>query len=352
MGSDSYRLVLRRQSASTNERTLITTIIPPGFHADNLASILVFDPNGKRLISNSQQVFLCAVLNSYVADYSIRQRITNNPNFFFLYQMPVPRLPESSREFKEIVRRALRLICTTDEFDGLAKELGMAKRTAVSADSPERASLRAQLDGLVAHLYRLNEDEFAHVLASFPLVSQSEKDAALATYKLLAPKSADRQVENLIAKGEGASLEFKSSARWDVKENKASKLIEQVVVKTVAGFLNVESGGTLFLGVDDDGKVLGLENDYKTMGKKPNRDGYENWLTTMLLGEFGKDASPLICITFHTIDGKDVCQLALKPSPKPMFVKDGNSEHLYIRAGNSTRLLTTREAVEYCKQRW
>ena len=139
-----------------------------------------------------------------------------------------------------------------------------------------------------------------------------------------------------------------------MKENKADKLIEQIVVKTAASFLNVESGGTLLLGVDDEGNVLGLANDYKTLGQRPNRDGYENWLTTMLLTEFGKDASPLIRITFHTIDGKDVCQLALKPSPKPLFVKEGNSEreHLYIRAGNSTRLLNSRETVEYCKQRW
>jgi len=228
----------------------------------------------------------------------------------------------------------------------------MPKGAAVSAESGERVSLRAQLDGLVAHLYSLSEDEFLHVLASFPLVPQSEKDAALAAYSLFAPKSADQQVRSLIANGEGAGLEFKSSARWDVKENKASKVIEQIVVKTVAGFLNVESGGTLLLGVDDDGNVLGLENDYKTMGKKPNRDGYENWLTTMLLGEFGKDASPLIGITFHEIDGKDVCQVMSKPSPRPIFVKEGIAEHLYIRAGNSTRLLTSREAVEYCKQRW
>jgi hypothetical protein len=352
LSSDSYRLVLRRQSASTNERTLISTIIPPGFHADNLASILVFDSQGNRLISNSQQVFLCAVLNSYVADYSIRQRVTNNLNFFFLYQLPLSGLPEGSREFKEIVSRAQRLICTTDEFDGLAKELGMPKGAAVSMESSERVSLRAQLDGLVAHLYGLSEDEFLHVLASFPLVPQSEKDAALAAYAAFAPKTADQQVLALIAAGESANLEFKSSARWNLKESRADKAMEQVVVKTVAGFLNVESGGTLLLGVDDDGKVLGLENDYKTMGKKPNRDGYENWLTTMLLGEFGKDASPLIRVSFHAIDGKDVCQLALKPSPKPMFVKDGTSEHLYIRAGNSTRLLTSREAVEYCKQRW
>jgi predicted HTH transcriptional regulator len=111
-------------------------------------------------------------------------------------------------------------------------------------------------------------------------------------------------------------------------------------------------GALFFLGVDDDGKVLGIENDYKTLGKKPNRDGYENWLTTLLLGEFGKDASPLIRISFHQIDRKDICQLAFKPSPRPVFVKDGNGEHLYIRAGNSTRLLTSREAIEYSKHRW
>ena len=68
--------------------------------------------------------------------------------------------------------------------------------------------------------------------------------------------------------------------------------------------------------------------------------------------EIGKDASPLIRITFHDIDGKDVCQVAFKPSPRPLFVKDGNAEHLYIRTGNSTRLLTSREAIEYSKQRW
>ena len=88
------------------------------------------------------------------------------------------------------------------------------------------------------------------------------------------------------------------------------------------------------------------------MGRKPNRDGFENWLTTLLLGEFGKDVSPLIRLTFHDIDGKDVCQMAFKPSPRPIFVKDGINEHLYIRTGNSTRLLTSREAVEYSKHRW
>lgn len=258
---------------------------------------------------------------------------------------------ESDQASKSIVARTARLICTTSEFDGLAKSVGMSNHKDGATSATERARLRAELDALVAHMYGLTEEEFSYILTGFPLIDQAVKNAALTAYRILAPKSADEYVLALIAAGESATLEFKSSARWDVKENKVNKVIEQVVVKTVAGFLNVESGGILLLGVDDDGDVLGLANDYNTFGKK-NRDSYENWLTTLLLGEFGKDASPLIRISFHEIESKDVCQIVLKPSPRPIFVREGNNEHLYIRAGNSTRLLTSREAVEYCRGRW
>jgi predicted HTH transcriptional regulator len=128
--------------------------------------------------------------------------------------------------------------------------------------------------------------------------------------------------------------------------------MEQVIVKTVAAFLNSERGGTLLIGVDDAGQILGLKHDYKLFGKQNSRDAYENFLTTLLLNAFGKDASPLFTITFHETDGQDVVRIIVKPSPKPAFVKDGQGEHIYIRAGNSTRMLTTKEALDYCKIRW
>jgi hypothetical protein len=342
-----YRCGIRAVASNTNERSLISSVIPAGAFCGNSVLTTVTG-----LIENVQTIFLVAVLNSLVVDSLLRLKVTTNINMFFLYQLPIPRLTKGDQTFKQIVVRAARLICTTPEFDTMAKSVGMTGYKAGATDPTERARLRAELDALVAHLYGLTEEEFSHVLATFPLIHQSVKDDALAAYKAAAPKDADQQVRSLIAAGETANLEFKSSARWDLKQNTASKLIEQIVVKTSAGFLNADSGGTLLLGVDDDGNVLGLENDYKTMGKKPNRDGYENWVTTLLLGEFGKDASPLIRMTFHDIDGKDVCQVAFKPSPRPIFVKDGNAEHLYIRTGNSTRLLTSREAIEYSKQRW
>jgi predicted HTH transcriptional regulator len=57
-------------------------------------------------------------------------------------------------------------------------------------------------------------------------------------------------------------------------------------------------------------------------------------------------------ITFHSLDGKDLCRIAMQPSPRPVFIKEGQFEHLYIRTGNSTRLLTTKEAIDCCKTRW
>ena len=51
------------------------------------------------------------------------------------------------------------------------------------------------------------------------------------------------------------------------------KVLEKVISKTIAAFMNSE-GGTLFIGVDDDGNVIGLENDYLLL-KKRNSDGFE-----------------------------------------------------------------------------
>ena len=118
----------------------------------------------------------------------------------------------------------------------------------------------------------------------------------------------------------------------------------------IAAFLNTD-GGTLLLGVADDGTALGLEADYQTLQKK-NADGYELFLTDLLLGHYGKDCSPSLRITFHPLDGKQVCRLIAQPAPRPVWVKEGAEEHLYLRSGNSTRRLSTREVLEYCKQRW
>jgi hypothetical protein len=59
-------------------------------------------------------------------------------------------------------------------------------------------------------------------------------------------------IDGLVARGESDLVEFKSSARWDYREQKVNKALEHVIVKTLASFLNGK-GGTLLIGVDDAG---------------------------------------------------------------------------------------------------
>lgn len=72
------------------------------------------------------------------------------------------------------------------EFDALAKEVGLGSHKSGVTAPAARARLRAELDGLIAHLYALTESEFAHILTTFPLVAQPVKDAALEAYRAVA----------------------------------------------------------------------------------------------------------------------------------------------------------------------
>lgn len=180
---ECYRFGFRDIASNTNERTAVTTVIPQTFHGNKIPTARIFSDDSERLINNDEQIYLCAIANSFVFDFMIRMRVTTTLNFFYLYQMPVPRLNSQDSEFSSIVRRAARLICTTPEFDDLAREVGIKSHKQGVTDETKRAVLRAELDGLIAHLYGLTETEFAHVLSTFPLVPDPVKIAAQNAYR-------------------------------------------------------------------------------------------------------------------------------------------------------------------------
>ena len=164
------------------------------------------------------------------------------------------------------------------------------------------------------------------------------------------PQSPEDSVRDLIASGESGGLEFKSTARWNMRELKADKAMEQVIVKTVAAFLNT-NGGDLLIGVQDDGAILGLAADHQVVSAdKQNRDYYENWLTTLLLGVYGKQHTANLRISIVRLEEKDVCRITVLPASVAVYIKENNQDALYVRTGNSTRALTTSEAVAYHQQ--
>jgi len=171
------RLAFRSIARNTDKRTIIVGAIPPNSFCGN--SLLPNKtPDDAKGLNPQEVLFAQAVLNSFTLDWYLRLIVTANINMFYLYQLPVPRLTTGQKYFSEIVTRAAQLICTSPEFDDLSKAAGLTSHRDGATDPATRSRLRAELDGMVAHLYGLNEDDFAHILGTFPLVDEPVKQAA------------------------------------------------------------------------------------------------------------------------------------------------------------------------------
>jgi ATP-dependent Lon protease len=154
---------------------------------------------------------------------------------------------------------------------------------------------------------------------------------------------------DLIDAGENRHVEFKQTATYNAHTGAKDKRLEQEVIKSVAGFMN-GSGGTLLVGVHDEQRVTGIADDLKVVSGK-GRDGFENWLVSRLDGELGRaPVASLVEIRFEQVDGGEVCRIEVKPSGQPIYA--GTEAEFFVRMGNSSRRLNTREAMDYIRTRW
>jgi len=156
---------------------------------------------------------------------------------------------------------------------------------------------------------------------------------------------------SLIAGGEGDRVEFKSTLRWNLKTDKADKNLEYVIVKTISAFLNSD-GGSLFIGVADDGQLLGLELDYRSFQKRPNRDGLLLKLSSLISQDIGKEFHKFITIDIQELDTSDICRITVDPADKPAFVKKKGNEEFYIRTSAASVPLSLSESHEYIRSHW
>ena len=167
----------------------------------------------------------------------------------------------------------------------------------------------------------------------------------------LLKKELDKDLSLIIQQGEGPFLEFKSTFRWDMEQSRTNRQLEGAILKSLAGFLNSIHGGTLLIGVADNGEIIGLENDYQTL-RKQNQDGFEQAIMTAIAANLGTDLCSNVSILFHVIDNKDICRLIVSPSARPVFINQGNSPKLYVRTGGASRELNIQEALEFAPTRW
>ncbi|MBW2211818.1 MAG: ATP-binding protein [Deltaproteobacteria bacterium] len=163
--------------------------------------------------------------------------------------------------------------------------------------------------------------------------------------QLIGPKTFERDVQELIARGEGPTLEFKSTVRMNLKTEKFGKEIELAWLKSATAFMNSD-GGTLLIGVSDDGEVLGVEHD-----KFDNEDKCRLHLKNLVNQHIGAEFSRLIRFVVQPIDAKTVVAVQCERSAKPVFLKGKNRESFYIRSGPSSVELSPREVLEYVNRR-
>lgn len=169
----------------------------------------------------------------------------------------------------------------------------------------------------------------------------------------LAASSSDLQ--NLMSVGENDRLEFKQTLRWDVVENQVSKKLEDVVVKTIAAFANT-GGGTLLIGVRDDGVATGLDPDLQCLGG--NCDKMELHLTNLFNKHFGQSfRASRIRINFPSVGDVQICKVDIKPASSPAFVSMPDTrgvltERFYVRSGNSSQELSASQTQLFIKDRF
>jgi len=147
------RLAYRDVASATNRVTLIAAMLPAGCVSTHTVFCL------RTPLPLVDQYFLCGLFNSLVVNYLVRMRVTTHVTTAVVERLPIPRRDDSPRRFRTIA--------------ACARVLARGfNRTAF-----------ARLQASVAELYQLSPDEFGHVLGTFPLIPQADRDSAFEEFQ-------------------------------------------------------------------------------------------------------------------------------------------------------------------------
>lgn len=165
-----FRLGYRKIARSTDERTSIWAMLPPlSITAESFPS-----EKGIPQRSNAEALILLGVMNSFVAEFFLRQRVTANVNLFILDSTPLPKIKDAGRRL--LAHAALRLTANHDGYAALwYDQVGDLWRESgrpafiwpVLLQESARWGLRAAMDAVVANAYGLSREQYAHVLSTF-----------------------------------------------------------------------------------------------------------------------------------------------------------------------------------------
>ena len=163
---------------------------------------------------------------------------------------------------------------------------------------------------------------------------------------MLVGPSDNTPVDQLLAGGETANTEFKSTLRMNLHTGIPDKKMEHACLKTIAAFLN-SHGGHLVVGVADTGEALGIEKDAFT-----NEDKMNLHLVNLIKDRLGPQHFLHVVPLFESFRGKRVLVVRCNSSNLPVYLKDGNTEQFFVRTGAATTELLPSQIQAYVNQRF
>ena len=202
--------------------------------------------------------------------------------------------------------------------------------------------------------HMISSDAFEFLLQdNFNGFVEERKKSIRAEYKrLIFPQRAQEcNIDSLLHKNESQTLEYKSTMRWDIRENKQSSVMEEVIVKELCAFMNTDEGGHLLIGVNDDGNAIGLEKDYSTL-RHQNADGFEQHLINLIRKHLGVISNSYVGLSIHTVDGMKICLCKVKHAPKPTYLTIRNEKLFYVRMNNTAQPMNIDDANRYISEHW
>lgn len=213
------------------------------------------------------------------------------------------------------------------------------------------------IDAMIFELYHLSKEDVQEIEAWW-----ARRYPALARFADVRPKikrpdhaEQEKRARDAIAQGENKYVEFKSSLRWDVKQEQVNKGLEHEVAKTLAAFLNTD-GGTLFIGANDKGEILGLETtDYKSIGGREDKwDAWQLQFDNMVKAYLGDAVQSMIERPIPVeLDGATVVAITVSGRfHQPVMLRNGDQEEFWIRRSASSTKLTPKQLLDYVKQTW
>ncbi|MDB5117022.1 MAG: hypothetical protein JWQ79_2514 [Mucilaginibacter sp.] len=222
-----------------------------------------------------------------------------------------------------------------------------------------------EIDSLVYEAYGLNKADINEVetwyarrypkMARYAYIESLDDDVEQIKETIAEESLHAQRVKALIASGENKRTEYKSTLRYDIRQKSVLPHIEHSVLKTIAAFLNSE-GGSLLIGVADDGSIVGLDDDYSTFGKDKNhQDEWVKHFDNITGHAFSNAFMSNIKLEFALIDDKTVAIIDINPSSTHVFMKnkaENNRKQFYIRRNGSTVELDLEDTVAYIKQKW